>query len=106
MTPVTVEPSLKYQPGMFGVLTRVPKRDCGQCLVGSLTGAVSSQRVTEEREGTLILVGNQEVSAKAQGCLTARLTSRAGTKVGLSDPAILYGRVVAQRIKGTPGITG
>ena len=35
-----------------------------------------------------------------------RLTSRAGTKVGLSDPAVLYGRAVAQRIKGTPGITG
>ena len=35
-----------------------------------------------------------------------RQTSRAGTKVGLSDPAILRGRVVAQRIKGTLGITG
>ena len=65
MTPVIVEPTLKYQPGMFGVLTSVPYRDCGQCLVGSLTGAVSSQRVTEEHEGTLILVGNQEFSAMA-----------------------------------------
>ncbi len=27
-------------------------------MVGSLTGAVSSQRVTEEREGTLSMVGN------------------------------------------------
>jgi len=44
-----VEPPLKYQPGNFGVLTLVPYRDCGQCLVGSLTGAVSSQRVTEEQ---------------------------------------------------------
>jgi hypothetical protein len=35
-----------------------------------------------------------------------RLTGRAGTKVGLSDPAVLCGRAVAQRIKGTPGITG
>ena len=35
-----------------------------------------------------------------------RLTSRAGTKVGHSDPAIACGSVVAQRIKGTPGITG
>jgi hypothetical protein len=35
-----------------------------------------------------------------------RLTSRTDTKVGLSDPAVLYGRAVAQRIKGTPGITG
>jgi hypothetical protein len=35
-----------------------------------------------------------------------RLTSRAGAKAGLSDPAAPYGRAVAQRIKGTPGITG
>ena len=42
----------------------------------------------------------------AQASLTARLTSRAGTKVGLSDPVVLYGRAIAQRIKGTLGITG
>ena len=35
-----------------------------------------------------------------------RLTSRAGRKLGLSDPAVPHGRAVAQRIKGTPGITG
>ena len=35
-----------------------------------------------------------------------RRTCRADTKVGHSDPAIPYGWVVAQRIKGTPGITG
>ena len=34
-------------------------------MVGSLTGAVSSQRVTEEREGVLISVGNREVCVKA-----------------------------------------
>jgi hypothetical protein len=34
-------------------------------VVGSLTGAVSSQRVTEEHEGTLIPVGNREFSAMA-----------------------------------------
>src|SRR6476660_3464780 len=43
---------------------------------------------------------------KAKGCLTARQTSRAGAKAGLSDPAVLYGRAIAHRIKGTPGITG
>ena len=75
-------------------------------MVGSLTGAVSSQRVTEEYEGALSTVGNREVSVMAQARLTARLTSRAGTKVGLSDPVVLYGRAIAQRIKGTPGITG
>ena len=77
-----------------------------QCQLGSLTGAVSSERVTEESKGTLSLVGNQASSAKVEGCLTARLISRAGTKVGLSDPAVLDGKAVAQRIKGTPGITG
>ena len=101
-----MEPSLKYQPGNVEVLTQVHYLDRGQCVVGSLTGAVSSQSVTEEHEGALIMVGNHEVSVKAQARLTARLTSRAGRKLGLSDPAILNGRVVAQRIKGTPGITG
>ncbi len=38
--------------------------------------------------------------------MTARETFRAGTKVGLSDPVVLYGRAIAPRIKGTPGITG
>ena len=65
MTPVAVESTLKYQPGDVGVLTPVPDRDCGQCVVGSLTGAVSSQRVTEEHEGTLIAVGNRKFSAMA-----------------------------------------
>jgi len=38
--------------------------------------------------------------------LTVRLTNRAGTEVGHSDPVILCGKIIAQRIKGTPGITG
>ena len=75
-------------------------------MVGSLTGAVSSKRVTEEREGILNMVGNHILSAKAKGCLTVRHTSRTGTKVGFSDPVVLHGRAIAQRIKGTPGITG
>ncbi len=91
---------------MFEVLTQVPNRDRGHCVVGSLTGAVSSQRVTEEHEGVLSMVGNHAKSVKAKARLTARQTRRAGTKVGLSDPVVLYGRAIAQRIKGTPGITG
>lgn len=71
-----------------------------------MTGAVSSKTVTEDFKGTLSMVGNHALSIKAKGCLTARHTSRAGAKAGLSDPATLNGRVVAQRIKGTPGITG
>ena len=34
-----------------------------------------------------------------------RLTSRAGAKAGLSDPVVLCGKAIDQRIKGTPGIT-
>ena len=101
-----VEPTLKYQPGVIAVLTWVHELDRGPCMVGSLTGAVSSQRVTEECEGTLSTVGNRTDSAMAKACLTARLTSRAGAKAGHSDPVILNGRVIAQRIKGTLGITG
>ena len=66
----------------------------GHCQAGSLTGAVASQRVTEAREGHLRMVGNHPASVKAQGGLTARHTSRAGTKVGLSDLAVASGSAV------------
>ena len=105
-TLVSMESPLKYHPVIIEVLTQDPERVRGQCMVGSLTGAVSSQRVTEEYKGTLDTVGHRIMSAKAKGCLTARVTARAGTKVGLSDPVVLNGRAIAQRIKGTPGITG
>ena len=102
----SAEPTLKYHPECTGNLTcaRDPERE--QCLVGSLTGAVASKKVTEAREGSLSLIGNQAQSVMAQGSLTARHTSRAGTKVGHSDPTARCGMAVAQRIKGTPGITG
>ena len=71
-----------------------------------MTGAVASERVTEASKGALRVNGNHPKSIKAEGRLTARQTSRAGTKVGLSDPTVLSGRAVAYRIKATPGITG
>ena len=101
-----VEPTLKYHPGVFEVLTLARYPGWGQCMVGSLTGAVSSQSVTEEYEGLLGTVGHRTDSAMAKEGLTARLTSRAGAKAGHSDPVVLYGRAIAQRIKGTLGITG
>ena len=60
---VRMEPTLKYHPGVFEVLTLAPDRGWGQCMVGSLIGAVSSQSVTEEFEGTLGTVGNRAHSA-------------------------------------------
>ena len=101
-----VEGTLKYHPDNFGVLTSARYPGWEQCMVGSLTGAVSSQRVTEELEGSLSAVGHRARRAKAQASLTASLTRRAGAKAGHSDPVVLYGRAIAQRIKGTPGITG
>ena len=74
--------------------------------MGSLTGAVASQKVTEAPKGSLRLNGNQPESVKAQGSLTVRPTRRTETKVGLSDPTVLSGRAVAYRTKATPGITG
>ena len=52
------------------------------------------------------MVGNHSQSVNAEVSLTARQTSRAGTKVGYSDPVVLHGRAIAHRIKVTIGITG
>ena len=67
----------------------------GQCQVGSLTGAVASQRVTEALKGSLRMVGNHSKSVKAEGSLTVRVTARTDAKAGLSDPAVENGIAVA-----------
>ena len=105
-TPVSVEPPLKYHPDKSKDLTCTREPGGGQCLVGSLTGAVASQRLTDARKVSLRLIGNQPTSVIAQGSLTARLTGRAGAKAGHSDPVVPNGRAIAHRIKGTLGITG
>ena len=84
-----------YNPCVTGVLTRGHDLVREQCQVGSLTGAVASQRVTEAPKGSLRMVGNHSKSVKAEGSLTARQTGRAGTKVGLSGQAVESGIAVA-----------
>ena len=64
-TLVYMEPTLKYHPCLTGTLTYPRNPGKGHCLAGSLTGAVASQRVTEASKGSLRLVGNQSLSAKA-----------------------------------------
>ncbi len=54
-----VEATLKYHPDKLEVLTSLGYPGQGHCMAGSLTGAVSSQRVTEECEGYLSAVGNR-----------------------------------------------
>ena len=79
---------MKHHFLLIRILTSFCKPDEGQCLRVSLTGAVSSQMVTEEREGTLSTVGNRASSEWVEECLTVRPTSRAGTKVGPNDPMV------------------
>ncbi len=99
----SVEASVGYYPGCID-FNPPPLSGGRQCQVGSLIGAVASKG-NGGAQRFLRMVGNHSQSVKAQGSLTARPTSRAGTKVGLSDPVVPHGRAIAQRIK-LPGITG
>ena len=72
----------------------------------SLAGAASSQMVTEEREAWLSMVGNHALRVWLEARLTARPTSRADAKAGPNDPMVECGIAIAQRTKGTLGITG
>ena len=54
--------------------------------MGSLTGAVASQRVAEAFKGWLASDGNRSDSVSAQASLTVRRTCQTDTKVGASDP--------------------
>ena len=55
-TPVCMEPPLGYHPCGAGFLTRGREPVWGQCQVGSLTGAVASERVSEAPKGSLRMV--------------------------------------------------
>ena len=86
--PILVESLLGYHPCSIGFLTSSRNPAGGQCQVGSLTGAVASERVSEALKGSLRMVGNHSQSVKAEGSLTVTPTGGAGTKVGLSDPVV------------------
>jgi hypothetical protein len=60
--------------------------------VGSLSGALSSQKVTEEFKGPLGANGNRADSVMAKAGLTVRGTSQADTKVGHSEPTVAFRR--------------
>ena len=71
------ESLLGYHSYLIEILTlsRDPAR--GPWQMGSLTGAVASQKVTEALKGSLSTVGNRTKSVKAKGSLIARHTGRA-----------------------------
>ena len=64
-TPVSREPTVRYHPDRSVVLTYSRYPGEGHCKAGSLTGAVASKIVTEAREGSLSLIGNQAQSVMA-----------------------------------------
>ena len=64
-TPVAMEPMLGYHPCSTRFLTYGSEPAGGQCLAGSLTGAVASERVSEALKGPLRMDGNHPKSAKA-----------------------------------------
>ena len=73
-------------------------------MVGSLTGRFL-QSVTEDLEGSLSAsdIAPQVQRHKRLDCEPDKASS---CEAGLSDPVVLYRRAIAQRTKGTPGITG
>ena len=65
MTSVALEPPLGYHPYSIGLLTCGREPAGGRSQVGSLTGAVASESVSEALKGSLRTVGNRSKSAKA-----------------------------------------
>ncbi len=53
------EPLVRYHSCYFDILTITRYPGIGHSLVGSLTGAVASQKVTEALKGSLRTVGNR-----------------------------------------------
>ncbi len=68
-----------------------------------MAGAAFSKKVTEKRKGWLIPDGNRNGSVNAQASLTARMTIRADTKVGVNDPRIRCDRGSGLTDKSYPG---
>ncbi len=60
-----MEPLLGYRPYGTGFLTEASDPGPGQCLTGSLTGAVASESVSEALKGSLRMDGNHPESVKA-----------------------------------------
>jgi hypothetical protein len=60
-----VDSSVKYHSSKIYILTSTEKNGERQCLVGSFSGALSSQKVTEEFKGQLGANGNRTDSAMA-----------------------------------------
>ena len=84
-TQVTVESLLGYHPLHARDLTLGLTKP-GTVPGGQFDWGGRLRKSNEASKGSLSADRNRAKSIKAEGSLTARLTGRAGTKVGLSDP--------------------
>ena len=64
MASAVKESPVGYHSSDVGILTTTREPGVGQCQVGSLTGAVTSERVTEVPKGLLSMVGNHVLECK------------------------------------------
>ena len=88
VTPVAMEPLLGYHPLSIGFLTYIREPDEGQCLTGSLTGAVGLRKGIGGAQRFPQDGWKPSRECKGRRSLTATPTGGAGTKVGLSDPVV------------------
>ena len=61
-----MEATFEYHSVDTGTLTHFRDPGCGQCQMGSLTGAVASEKVTEAPKGLLSMVGNHAKECKGR----------------------------------------
>ena len=106
-TLVSVESTLKYHPVRAGLLTTVRESDLEQRQVGSLTGAVASQNVTEAPKSSYQAGWQSAVECKGTRELDCETDMSSRSQLGL---VIRQWHVEALSLngfkKGTPGITG
>ena len=95
---------MKHPPFNLTILT--PFLDGEQWELGSLSGALFSQKVTEKFKGWLSPDGNRGDRTKPKASFTVRRTCQTVAKAELSEPTSIYRIGEDYRIKATPGITG
>ena len=103
-TPVHLETTLKYHLRLYESLTQLLPIFNGDRVAGSFLGR-NPLKSNKGAQGQLQLV----LSAFERNSICwpdCKIDISVRTKVGCSDPVTLRGKVIAQRIKGTLGITG
>ena len=84
-----VESALGYHSEDTGALTECRRTGTGTLSVGQFDWGGRLQKSNGGAQRLPLRSWKlRKQSVKAEGSLTGRLTSRAGTKVGLSDPAV------------------